>query len=44
MVEAFKRLLREGEFLERNQQKQYATTMSQIYYNSYPQMRKSIVE
>ena len=43
VVEAFKRLLREGEFVEKVDEKKYSTTMAQIHCNSYPFMKKRLL-
>lgn len=40
VLEAFKRLLREGQFVESKDQKKYVHSLSQIFYNSYPEMKK----
>lgn len=42
-LEAFKRFLREGEFIEKADEKKYMTTMAQIHCNSYPHMRKRLL-
>ena len=44
MLEAFKKLLSEGQYLEKDQHRHYAVTMQQLYYNSYPFMRKRLLE
>lgn len=43
MIEAFKRLLRQGEYLEKNQHLSFATTLELFYYNSYPFMKKRVL-
>jgi len=44
MLEAFKKLLTEGEFIEKDQNSHYLVAMEQYYYNSYPNMKKRLLE
>ena len=44
ILEAFKRLLREGQFIQEKDEKKYVHSISELYCNSYKFMRKRLLE